>query len=94
VSSRLAQFHAGEGVGTGKDFTLFALRDGEVKFKVGADKKKFVTVVDAVDRRGRADGQPTRRDKRRAMYSPRAVLRAGLEEGMAAPGVERVEEAR
>ena len=29
------QFHAGKGVGTGKDFTLFALRDGEVAFKVG-----------------------------------------------------------
>ena len=45
---RRSQFHAGDGVGTGKDFTLFALRDGEVMFKVGANKKKFVTVVDAV----------------------------------------------
>lgn len=26
-------FHAGEGVGTGKDYTLFALRDGFVKFE-------------------------------------------------------------
>ena len=26
-------FHAGEGVGTGKDYTLFALRDGVVKFE-------------------------------------------------------------
>ena len=73
---RRSQFHAGAGVGTGKDFTLFALRDGEVMFKVGANKKKFVTVVDAVDRSGRADGQPTRKDKRKAMYSPRAVVRA------------------
>ncbi len=92
--SRLAQFHAGEGVGTGKDFTLYALRDGEVKFKVGANKKTFVTVIDAVDRRGREDGQPTRKDKRRETYAPRAVVRAGLEEGMVAPAVERVEDAR
>lgn len=30
------RFHPGEGVGQGKDFTLFALRDGVVKF----EKKK------------------------------------------------------
>ena len=81
-------------MGTGKDFTLYALREGEVKFKVGAKKKKFVTVVDAVDRRGREDGQPTRKEKRRETYAPRAVVRAGLEEGMVAPAVERVEDAR
>jgi len=27
-----SHFHAGENVGTGKDFTLFALRDGTVQF--------------------------------------------------------------
>jgi len=89
--SHQSQFHAGDGVGTGKDFTLYALRDGEVKFKVGANKKKFVTVVDAVDRSGREDGQPTRKDKRREMYSPRAVLRAAAEEGIDSPAVERVD---
>ena len=68
-------------MGTGKDFTLFALRDGEVHFKVGADKKKFVTVVDAIDRRGRADGLPTRRDKRRAMFTPRDDVRWAEETG-------------
>merc|ERR1719503_325010 len=61
VRQRGNKFHAGDGVGSGKDFTLYALRDGEVKFKVGANKKKFVTVVDAVDRSGRADGAPTRK---------------------------------
>jgi len=85
VRQRGNTFHAGDGVGTGKDFTLFALRDGEVKFKVGANKKKFVTIVDAVDRSGRADGEPTRKDKRRAMYAPRAVVREALENGTAPP---------
>ncbi|MGL1861639.1 MAG: 50S ribosomal protein L27 [Pseudodesulfovibrio sp.] len=28
-----SSFHAGEGVGTGRDFTLFALVDGVVKFE-------------------------------------------------------------
>ncbi|MDX2470951.1 MAG: 50S ribosomal protein L27 [SAR324 cluster bacterium] len=40
-------FHAGENVGTGKDFTLFALTEGAVKFKVGRNKRRFVEVVSA-----------------------------------------------
>ncbi len=38
-------FHAGRNVGTGKDFTLFALVDGVVKFeRKGRDRQK-ITVV-------------------------------------------------
>jgi hypothetical protein len=70
--------HAGPGVGTGKDFTLFALRDGEVLFKPGANGKKTVRVVDVV-KGGREDGQPSRRDKRRELYTPRAQQRAAAE---------------
>jgi len=40
-------------VGTGKDFTLFALRDGEVLFKPGANGKKTVRVVDYEKKGGR-----------------------------------------
>ena len=40
-------FHAGDNVGTGKDFTLFALKEGAVKFKVGRNKRRFVEVVSA-----------------------------------------------
>lgn len=40
-------FHAGRNVGTGKDYTLFALVDGVVKFeRKGRDRQK-VTVVPA-----------------------------------------------
>ncbi len=43
------KFWAGEGVGTGKDFTLFALRDGQVRFyKRGRNRKAFVA-IDAVE---------------------------------------------
>ena len=43
------KFWAGEGVGTGKDFTLFALRDGQVRFfKRGRNRKSFVA-IDTVD---------------------------------------------
>ena len=38
------RFHAGKGVGQGKDFTLFALIDGEVKFDLGGRR---VNVVEA-----------------------------------------------
>jgi len=33
------KFHAGEGVGTGRDWTLFALRDGHVKFQQRRNRK-------------------------------------------------------
>jgi large subunit ribosomal protein L27 len=37
--------HAGPGVGTGKDFTLFALVDGRVRFfQRGRERKAFVAV--------------------------------------------------
>ena len=39
-----SKFHAGVGVGKGKDFTLFALRDGVVKF-IKKKSRQFVTVV-------------------------------------------------
>lgn len=40
-----SKFHAGAGVGVGKDFTLFALRDGNVKFSHYTKKKQIVSVL-------------------------------------------------
>ena len=44
VRQRGTKFHAGDGVGQGSDHTLFALRDGEVKYftKLG---RKYIKVV-------------------------------------------------
>lgn len=39
------KFHPGMGVGMGKDFTLFALVDGQVKFEKYTRKKKVKTRV-------------------------------------------------
>ena len=43
------------------------------------------SVVDAVDRRGREDGEPTRRERKYKLYTPRseqrAAARAALSEG-------------
>lgn len=45
VRQRGTRFHAGEGVGLGRDHTLYALTSGLVKFKVmGAKNRKFVTI--------------------------------------------------
>ena len=45
VRQRGTKFHAGEGVGMGKDHTLFALRGGNVAFKSGFKRRTFVSVV-------------------------------------------------
>ncbi|MGO2415674.1 MULTISPECIES: 50S ribosomal protein L27 [Cobetia] len=48
VRQRGTRFHAGTGVGIGKDHTLFALSDGHVKFEVkGPKNRKFVSIVSA-----------------------------------------------
>jgi len=45
VRQRGTQFHAGENVGTGRDYTLFALVDGTVRFAIGGPKKRCLVSV-------------------------------------------------
>jgi large subunit ribosomal protein L27 len=48
VRQRGTEFHAGEGVGMGRDHTLFALTDGVVKFAVkGKFNRRYVFVESA-----------------------------------------------
>jgi large subunit ribosomal protein L27 len=48
VRQRGTRFHPGVNVGIGKDHTLFAKADGQVKFEVkGPDNRKFVSIVAA-----------------------------------------------
>lgn len=48
VRQRGTKFHAGYGVGSGKDHTLFAKVDGVVKFETkGAFGRKYVSIVAA-----------------------------------------------
>ena len=49
VRQRGTKFYAGEGVGMGKDHTLFALRDGQVSFKTGYKRRTFVSVIAAMN---------------------------------------------
>ena len=45
IRQRGTKFYAGEGVGMGKDHTLYALRAGAVAFKTGFKRRTFVSVV-------------------------------------------------
>ncbi len=50
VRQRGTQFHAGRHVGTGRDYTLFARVDGEVKFlRRGREQRKYVEIVPRED---------------------------------------------
>ena len=46
VRQRGTEFHPGEGVGMGKDHTLFAKVEGKVQFAIkGAQKRRTVSIV-------------------------------------------------
>jgi len=46
VRQKGTKFHPGDNVGKGRDFTLFALKDGVVKF-VQKQGKKLISVIPA-----------------------------------------------
>ena len=45
VRQRGSSFHAGNNVGRGKDYTLFALVDGRVKFSRKRNNRKYVNIL-------------------------------------------------
>jgi large subunit ribosomal protein L27 len=48
VRQRGTEFHPGPNVGCGRDHTLFALVDGQVKFETRGEKnRRFVSIVPA-----------------------------------------------
>jgi large subunit ribosomal protein L27 len=48
VRQRGTEFHPGDNVGIGKDHTLFALKDGTVKFTVKGEKRRRTVVIEPV----------------------------------------------
>ncbi|MDH5751427.1 MAG: 50S ribosomal protein L27 [Deltaproteobacteria bacterium] len=48
VRQRGSTYHAGDNVGTGKDYTLFALTDGVVKFYKARNNRKFIAITPEV----------------------------------------------
>jgi large subunit ribosomal protein L27 len=49
VRQRGTKFWPGEGVGMGRDHTLYALRAGNVSFKTGFKRRTYVSVIAAMD---------------------------------------------
>lgn len=47
VRQRGTVHHPGDNVGMGKDHTLFALADGEIKYQRKKDNRSFVSVIPA-----------------------------------------------
>jgi len=47
VRQRGTKFHAGKNVGLGRDFTIFALIDGVVKFEYKDQKRQKISVYAA-----------------------------------------------
>ena len=47
VRQRGSTYHAGENVGRGKDFTLYARIDGVVKFSRKRENRKYINVLPA-----------------------------------------------
>ncbi|HEX7929074.1 MAG TPA: 50S ribosomal protein L27 [bacterium] len=45
VRQRGSEFHPGENVGMGRDFTLFSKVDGTVKFHRARNNRKFISVL-------------------------------------------------
>ena len=45
VRQRGTKFYPGQNVGMGKDHTLFAMIEGEVKFHDGARARKYISVL-------------------------------------------------
>lgn len=45
IRQRGTKHHPGKNVGLGKDFTLFALVDGTVKFRPGRDSRSYVDII-------------------------------------------------
>ena len=47
IRQRGTEFHPGDNMGMGKDHTLFALVDGIVKFKVGKEDRRYISIIPA-----------------------------------------------
>ncbi len=47
VRQRGTKFKPGKNAGLGKDFTIFALSNGKVKFRTHKNNKKFIDIVPA-----------------------------------------------
>ena len=85
VRQRGTRFHPGNGVGIGKDHTLYALTDGVVTFTTKKNNKKFISVLPIEGNEPVAKPAPKAKAKKKDV-SEAAVAAAteeALEDGVA-----------
>ncbi len=56
VRQRGTEYHPGDNVGLGRDHTLFALVQGQVKFSKKRDERRFVSVLPIMPKQAKAAG--------------------------------------
>jgi len=76
------KFHPGNGVGLGKDYTLFAMQEGIVSFHQTKYKKEVSVIpFEEYERPAGQQMKPgSRKSRRKEQYPPRALLRAAAAE--------------
>src|SRR5690606_36021214 len=93
VRQRGTKHHPGKNVGIGKDHTLFALVDGTVLFKKGAENKTYVSVLPLIaapengtdTAQKSANGKPAAKAETVKAGAPKAKKAASAEKSEAAP---------
>ncbi len=63
VRQRGTKFHPGQGVGMGKDHTIYAKVDGKVNFKTGQKNRTYISVLPLSDEEWAALGLPPREEE-------------------------------
>lgn len=75
IRQRGTKFHPGDGVGIGKDHTIFAMVDGVVNFTRKKDDKVFVNVLPFVEETA-APAEVAKTAKKAAPKAPKAEAKA------------------
>eukprot|EP00252_Welwitschia_mirabilis_P000265 TRINITY_DN1028_c0_g1_i1.p1 TRINITY_DN1028_c0_g1~~TRINITY_DN1028_c0_g1_i1.p1 ORF type:complete len:193 (+),score=14.91 TRINITY_DN1028_c0_g1_i1:276-854(+) len=88
VRQRGTKFHPGNNVGLGKDYTIYSLIEGLVKFeKFGPEKKKKVSVYPCVPKPEKVENPNSWRAKRREFFRQRREKRKARKAGTLTPSL-------
>lgn len=89
VRQRGTKFHPGDGVGIGKDHTLFALVDGFVQFTRKRNNKNYVTIVDENGELAILKMEPKAKKPKKAKAAPEAKAEPKAKKEAKAPKADK-----
>eukprot|EP00252_Welwitschia_mirabilis_P022054 TRINITY_DN583_c0_g1_i1.p1 TRINITY_DN583_c0_g1~~TRINITY_DN583_c0_g1_i1.p1 ORF type:complete len:205 (+),score=27.80 TRINITY_DN583_c0_g1_i1:48-617(+) len=88
IRQRGTKFHPGNNVGLGKDYTIYSLIEGIVKFeKFGPEKKKKVSVYPRAEEVKKVENPNSWRVKRREFFRQRREKRKARKAGTLTPSL-------